>query len=35
VIFQLCLLRDVGLTAAEVSDIATQSYSIKQKLNAE
>ena len=35
VIFQLCLLRDIGLTAAEVSDIAAQSYSIKQKLNAE
>jgi len=33
VIFQLCLLRDVGLTEAEVSSIASQSYSIKQKLN--
>ena len=35
VIFQLCLLRDVGLTAAEVSEIATHSYSIKRKLNVE
>lgn len=33
VIFQLCLLRDVGLTSAEVSNVANNSYSIKQKLN--
>lgn len=33
VIFQLCLLRDMGLTAEEVTNIATHSHSIKQKLN--